>query len=56
MYKTKTYNVVVKVEWVHNNMVAYNKQELINHIKEAYMQDNNIDLDDSEIIIEEIEE
>lgn len=54
--KTKKYNVIVKVEWVHNSMLAYNKEELINHIKEAYLQDNNIDLDDDEIIIEEIGE
>lgn len=54
--KTKKYNVIVKVEWVHNGMLAYNKEELINHIKEAYLQDNNIDLDDDEIIIEEIGE
>lgn len=54
--KTKKYNVIVKVEWVHNSMLAYNKEELINHIKEAYLQDNNIDLDDDEIIIEEISE
>lgn len=54
--KTKKYNVIVKVEWVHNSMLAYNKEELINHIKEAYLQDNNIYLDDDEIIIEEIGE
>lgn len=50
--RPKKYNVIVKVEWVHNNMIAYNKKELINHIKEAYLQDNNIDLDDDEITIE----
>lgn len=54
--KTKRYNVMVKVEWVHNNMTAYNKEEIINHIKEAYLQDNNIDLDNDEITIEEIGE
>lgn len=54
--RPKKYNVIVKVEWVHNNMIAYNKKELINHIKEAYLQDNGIDLDDEEITIEEISE
>ena len=54
--KTKRYNVIVKVEWVHNNMLAYNKEELINHIKEAYLEYNNIYLDDDEITIEEIGE
>lgn len=52
--KTNKYNVTVKLKRVHNGMLAYNKEELISHIKEAYLQDNNIDLDDDEIIIEEI--
>ena len=54
---TKHFSSVITVEFAYNNRVAESKEEYIKLLKEQYLEQHDIELEDQEITeITEIEE
>jgi len=46
----KTYNARVKLEWSHFGLIGKNKKEAIKRLKESFLEEYGLDLQDSEIV------